>query len=111
MYKGIYRNITFPAPEQFEHLSVLGGDRGSSPPFTIATGSIRTRAPVLEQRAQARYPASVNKYSQFQYCSTLNVNLCNCCTFLQPQQNQEYEIYDSRDIVISFRYYILKLLS
>ena len=58
MYKGIYRNITFPAPEQFEHLSVLGGDRGSSPPFTIATGSIRTRAPVLEQRAQARYPAS-----------------------------------------------------
>lgn len=49
-------NTTFPAPEQFEHLSVLGGDNGWSPPFSVETGSIRTRDPVLEQRAHARYP-------------------------------------------------------
>jgi hypothetical protein len=47
---------TLPDPEQFEHLSVLGGDRGWSPPLKVDTGSIRTSAPVLEQRAHARYP-------------------------------------------------------
>lgn len=45
-----------PDPEQFEHLSVFGGDRGESPPLTVDKGSIRTRAPVFEQRAHARYP-------------------------------------------------------
>ena len=53
----IVRCPTFPDPEQFEHLSVLGGDRGRSPPLTVDTGSVRTNAPVLEQRAHARYPA------------------------------------------------------
>lgn len=48
---------TFPDPEQFGHLSVLGADRGWSPPMTVETGSIRTSDPVLEHRAQARYPA------------------------------------------------------
>ena len=47
-----------PDPEQFEHLSVFGGERGLSPPLTVDTGSIRTSAPVLEQRAHARYPDS-----------------------------------------------------
>lgn len=49
--------LTFPEPEQLGHLSVLGGDRGLSAPLIVETGSIRTRAPVLEHRAQARYPA------------------------------------------------------
>jgi len=47
-----------PDPEQFEHLSVLGGKRGLCPPLIVDTGSIRTSAPVLEQRAHARYPDS-----------------------------------------------------
>lgn len=55
-----FRCPTFPDPEQFEHLSVLGGDRGWSLPLIVDTGSIRTNAPVLEQRAQARYPAPFN---------------------------------------------------
>lgn len=48
---------TFPDPEQFEHLSVFGGERGWSPPLNVETGSIRTRDPVFVQRAHARYPA------------------------------------------------------
>lgn len=47
-----------PDPEQFEHLSVFGGDRGWFPPLTEDTGSIRTSDPVFEQRAHARYPDS-----------------------------------------------------
>jgi len=47
-----------PDPEQFEHLSVFGGKRGLFPPLIVDTGSIRTSAPVLEQRAHARYPDS-----------------------------------------------------
>lgn len=53
----VIRSHTFPEPEQFEHLSVLGVDKGRSPPLFVETGSIRTSDPVLEQRAQARYPA------------------------------------------------------
>lgn len=51
-----FQNHTFPAPEQLEHLSVLGADKGWFPLLTVATGSIRTSDPLLEQRAQARYP-------------------------------------------------------
>lgn len=50
---------TFPDPEQFEHLSVLGVDNGWSPPLTVETVATRTSDPVLEQRAQARYPAFI----------------------------------------------------
>lgn len=48
--------ITFPEPEQFGHLSVFGADKGWSPSLNVETGSVSTRAPVLEQRAHARYP-------------------------------------------------------
>lgn len=51
--------LTFPEPEQLGHLSVLGGGRGLSVLLIVETGSIRTRAPVLEHRAQARYPAHI----------------------------------------------------
>ena len=65
---------TFPDPEQFEHLSVFGADKGWSPPLTVETGSIRTRAPVFEQRAQARYPAftiSMYKIQHLEYSRAL----------------------------------------
>lgn len=54
-----FKYPTFPAPEQFEHLSVLGGDRGWSPPSMVDTASASTRVPVLEHRAQARYPTKI----------------------------------------------------
>lgn len=56
--QGVRDQLTFPAPEQFGHLSVLGADKGWSPSLNVETGSVSTRAPVLEQRAQARYPTS-----------------------------------------------------
>ena len=62
-------HITLPDPEQFEHLSVFGGERGLSPPLTVDTGSIRTSAPVLEQRAHARYPVPRQYLHLF----------CSCC--------------------------------
>lgn len=52
---------TFPAPEQFEHLSVLDVDTEWFPPAIAETGSATIRAPVLEQRAHARYPALLHK--------------------------------------------------
>lgn len=53
------RNHTFPDPEQFWHLSVFGSDKGWSSPFKVDTGSISTRAPVFEHRAQAKYPGPI----------------------------------------------------
>ena len=51
---------TFPAPEQFEHLSVLDVvDTEWFPPAIAETGSDIIREPVLEQRAHARYPVCV----------------------------------------------------
>lgn len=49
-----------PDPEQLEHLSVFGGDKGWSLPLTEVIGSIRTSDPVLEHRAHARYPGKKN---------------------------------------------------
>lgn len=50
-------NLTFPAPEQLGHLSVCGVDKGWVPLLAVEAGSAKTSAPVLEQRAHARYPA------------------------------------------------------
>ena len=69
--------LTFPDPEQFGHLSVLGADKGWSPLLTVET-SVRTSAPVLEHRAQARYPAyirsNVNQIHQVPYPTLHNKN-------------------------------------
>lgn len=66
--------FTFPAPEQLEHRSVLGGESGWSPLFNVESGSIRTSDPVLEQRAQARYPVKKNKFHKHERCTAQHLH-------------------------------------
>lgn len=70
--------FTFPAPEQLEHRSVLGGESGWSPLFNVESGSIRTSDPVLEQRAQARYPVRKT--------SSISTNVAQHNTYIQNQK-------------------------
>lgn len=48
---------TFPAPEQFKHLWVVGARKGASEVVDIEMGSIFMQTPLAEHLAQAKYPA------------------------------------------------------
>lgn len=49
---------TFPAPEQFGHLWVVGIRRGPSVAASVITGSTLKHTPLAEHLAQAKYPAN-----------------------------------------------------
>lgn len=51
--------LTFPAPEQFWHLSVLGTRKGWSVALDSEMGLMLKHTPLAEQRAQAKYPVYV----------------------------------------------------
>lgn len=48
---------TFPTPEQFEHLCVVGTRKGRLKSPFIEIGSVLKHTPLAEHRAQAKYPA------------------------------------------------------
>lgn len=56
--------ITFPAPEQFVHLFVVGARNGWSEDMDSEMGSIFKHTPLAEQRAQAKYPAQIIGHKQ-----------------------------------------------
>lgn len=51
--------VTFPAPEQFVHLFVVGARNGWSEEMDSEMGSMFKHTPLAEQRAQAKYPAHI----------------------------------------------------
>lgn len=54
---------TFPVPEQFTHLWVLGGSNGKEESPAMETGSTLTHKPLVEHLAQAKYPAVDPNYN------------------------------------------------
>lgn len=52
----LVRLCTFPAPEQFGHLLVVGTCRGLVEALDTEIGSTFKHTPLAEHRAQARYP-------------------------------------------------------
>lgn len=54
--RSVNRLCTFPAPEQFGHLLVVGACRGLAEALHTEIGSMFKHTPLAEHRAQAKYP-------------------------------------------------------
>lgn len=58
----LLRSCTFPAPEQFGHLWVLGIRKALSDALETEIGSIFKHTPLAEHLAQAKYPVHTRSY-------------------------------------------------